>query len=175
MKRFREKPFERLRRQYLYCRQSGKRCGRHQTKPTIRGFVPKRSSRREGLKKENRPFFTKTEGGLSSLSKGAPAGGRPEYEVGDRVKHIKYREGTVLKIEEGARDFQVTVEFDGAGTKVMYAAFCQTAENCKAAIVFAHPDILKSKQKLPHSLFEPKEKRKIKFSYSKKIENGDII
>ena len=76
-----------------------------------------------------------------------------------RAKHIKYREGTVLKIEEGARDFQVTVEFDGAGTKVMYAAL-PNCRNCKAAIVFAHPDILKSKQKLPHSLFEPKEKRK---------------
>jgi len=45
--------------------------------------------------------------------------------VGDRVSHIKFREGTVLKIEEGAKDFEVTVEFDGAGVKKMYAAFAK--------------------------------------------------
>ncbi len=50
---------------------------------------------------------------------------RPDYDVHDRVKHIKYGEGTVQKIEKGARDFQVTVDFDRAGTKVMYAAFAK--------------------------------------------------
>ena len=75
--------------------------------------------------KENRPFFTRDAGGLGSLSKGAPAGSRPDYAVSDRVRHIKYGEGTVLKIEEGARDYQVTVDFDKAGTKVMYAAFAK--------------------------------------------------
>ena len=38
---------------------------------------------------------------------------------------MKYGEGIVRKIEEGARDYQVTVEFDRAGTKVMYAAFAK--------------------------------------------------
>ena len=74
---------------------------------------------------ENRPFFTKGPDSLSGLSKGAPTGGRPDYDVHDRVKHIKYGEGTVQKIEKGARDFQVTVDFDRAGTKVMYAAFAK--------------------------------------------------
>ena len=59
------------------------------------------------------------------MTKGAPAGGRPDYAVNDRVRHIKYGEGTVLRIEEGARDFQVTVDFDKAGQKVMYAAFAK--------------------------------------------------
>jgi len=45
--------------------------------------------------------------------------------VGDRVSHIKFREGTVLKIEEGAKDCEVTVEFDGAVVKKMYAAFAK--------------------------------------------------
>ena len=31
-----------------------------------------------------------------------------DYVVGDRVKHIKFGEGTVLGIEEGSRDYQVT-------------------------------------------------------------------
>ena len=33
--------------------------------------------------------------------------------------------GTVKNIEAGPRDYQVTVEFDGAGQKVMYAAFAK--------------------------------------------------
>ena len=74
---------------------------------------------------ENRPFFTKGAASGVSLSKGAPVGERPDYEVSDRVRHVKYGEGTVRNIEEGVRDYQVTVEFDGAGTKVMYAAFAK--------------------------------------------------
>ena len=48
-----------------------------------------------------------------------------EYGVGDRVKHIKFGAGTVKNIEAGPRDYQVTIEFDGAGQKVMYAAFAK--------------------------------------------------
>ena len=48
-----------------------------------------------------------------------------DYGVGDRVKHIKFGEGTVKNIESGPRDYQVTIEFDGAGQKVMYAAFAK--------------------------------------------------
>lgn len=48
-----------------------------------------------------------------------------DYEVGDRVKHIKFGEGTVLGIEDGARDYQVTVQFDTAGQKVMMASFAK--------------------------------------------------
>ncbi len=51
--------------------------------------------------------------------------GKLEYEVGDRVSHIKYKQGTVKKIEPGPRDYQVTVDFDTAGTKVMYASFAK--------------------------------------------------
>ena len=49
----------------------------------------------------------------------------PDYQVGDTVKHIKYGKGVVEKMELGARDYQVTVEFEGVGTKVMYAAFAK--------------------------------------------------
>lgn len=48
-----------------------------------------------------------------------------DYTVGDRVKHMKFGEGTVLGIEDGARDYQVTVNFDTAGQKVMMASFAK--------------------------------------------------
>lgn len=56
---------------------------------------------------------------------GAPAGGGLSYEVGDRVQHIKFGEGTVTGIVSGGRDFEVTVDFDGAGTKKMFAMFAK--------------------------------------------------
>lgn len=48
-----------------------------------------------------------------------------EYTNGDRVKHVKFGEGTVLKIVEGGRDYEVTVEFDKVGTKKMFASFAK--------------------------------------------------
>ena len=48
-----------------------------------------------------------------------------DYVVGDRVKHIKFGEGTVLGIEDGSRDYQVTVNFDTVGQKVMMASFAK--------------------------------------------------
>lgn len=77
---------------------------------------------------ENKPFIAKKSGisGLAGLSKGAPTSiGTLDYSSGDRVRHIKYGEGVVTKIEQGPRDYQVTVDFDSAGTKVMYAAFAK--------------------------------------------------
>ena len=73
---------------------------------------------------ENKPFIAK---GVTAagLSKGMPASQGLDYGVGDRVKHIKFGEGVVKNIESGPRDYQVTIEFDGAGQKVMYAAFAK--------------------------------------------------
>ena len=47
------------------------------------------------------------------------------YGQGDRVRHMKYGEGTVMKVEPGPRDFQVTVVFDEVGQKIMYAGFAK--------------------------------------------------
>ena len=38
---------------------------------------------------------------------------------------MKFGEGTVLSIVEGGRDYEVTVNFDGPGTKKMFAAFAK--------------------------------------------------
>jgi len=46
-----------------------------------------------------------------------------DYKVGDTVKHIKFGVGQVNSIIEGGRDFEVTVEFETAGTKKMFSAF----------------------------------------------------
>ena len=50
---------------------------------------------------------------------------KPDYVAGDRVSHIKYGVGTVTSLEEGPRDYKVTVEFDDCGQKIMYAAFAK--------------------------------------------------
>jgi len=47
------------------------------------------------------------------------------YDIGDRVQHQKFGEGTVTDITQGGRDYEVTVDFDGAGTKKMFAAFAK--------------------------------------------------
>ncbi|MDO4312649.1 MAG: DNA helicase PcrA [Eubacteriales bacterium] len=54
------------------------------------------------------------------------AGGKgPGYDVGDRVRHMKFGDGLVTAITEGGRDYEVTVEFDTAGKKKMFAAFAK--------------------------------------------------
>ncbi len=51
--------------------------------------------------------------------------GELDYQVGDRVKHIKFGVGTVLEITKGGRDFEVAVEFDRVGRKKMFASFAK--------------------------------------------------
>lgn len=49
----------------------------------------------------------------------------PDYVVGDRVRHIKFGEGTVADMINGGRDYEVTVDFDTAGQKKMFAGFAK--------------------------------------------------
>ena len=48
-----------------------------------------------------------------------------DYSVGDRVRHIKFGEGTVLSVKDGTKDFEVSVNFDTAGVKKMFASFAK--------------------------------------------------
>ena len=48
-----------------------------------------------------------------------------EYTVGDRVRHIKFGDGTVLEITEGKKDYEVKVDFDTAGVKRLFASFAK--------------------------------------------------
>lgn len=48
-----------------------------------------------------------------------------DYEVGDTVRHVKFGVGIVKNIAEGGRDYEVTVDFDKAGVKKMFAGFAK--------------------------------------------------
>ena len=56
---------------------------------------------------------------------GVKAGCSLSYEVGDRVRHMKFGEGIVLSIVEGGRDYEVTVSFDQVGERKMFAGFAK--------------------------------------------------
>lgn len=66
---------------------------------------------------------------MSAVKKGAPQVAASEdelgYTKGDRVRHVKFGEGTVTNITSGGRDFEVTVQFDTAGVKKMFASFAK--------------------------------------------------
>ena len=47
------------------------------------------------------------------------------YGGGDRVRHVKFGDGTVTEIKEGGRDYEVTVQFDTAGVRKMFALFAK--------------------------------------------------
>ena len=66
----------------------------------------------------DKPALTK---GSSLMS----ASGAPDYEVGDTVRHIKFGTGLVLNIVKGAKDYEVTVDFEKYGVKKMFAAFAK--------------------------------------------------
>ena len=74
---------------------------------------------------ENQPYITRAAQGVGAVSIEPAGSGTLEYGAGDRVRHMRYGEGTVIKIEPGPRDSQVTVVFDEAGQKIMYAGFAK--------------------------------------------------
>ena len=76
-----------------------------------------------------KPFIARATA-FTSLKKGADIAGAaaPDYGPGDRVSHMKFGVGTVLNVEKGARDYEVTVDFDGFGTKKMFAAFAKLSK-----------------------------------------------
>ena len=49
----------------------------------------------------------------------------PDYRVGDKVRHVKFGEGTVKEIKDGGRDYLVTVDFPAWGVKKMLAGFAK--------------------------------------------------
>ncbi|MBR6171762.1 MAG: UvrD-helicase domain-containing protein [Eubacterium sp.] len=49
----------------------------------------------------------------------------PDYRVGDRVRHMKFGQGTVTEMEKGGKDYEVTVLFDTVGEKRMFASLAK--------------------------------------------------
>ena len=71
--------------------------------------------------KATKPVYIKVENQRDFGS----AGGALSYQVGDRVRHIKFGDGEVMAIVSGGRDYEVTVDFDKVGTKKMFASFAK--------------------------------------------------
>ena len=91
---------------------------------------PKAIVRPTATAKADKPFIAKGIGSLNRLA-GISKGGAYQapqelsYAVGDRVFHVKYGDGNVVSIEKEPRDYKVTVSFDKAGQKIMYASFAK--------------------------------------------------
>ena len=115
-----------------YSRGKSSSYSEHYGKPTEDAFdlphpkaflKPRAVHAQEKTAAEKKPYLAAVNDVIkcaSSLS-GAGLG----YNEGDRVNHFRYGDGTVIKIEDGTRDKQVTVVFDEAGQKIMYAGFAK--------------------------------------------------
>ena len=94
-------------------------------------FRPKAIVRPKVTAQPVKPFIAQGIGSLNrvaGITKGAAALEADtvlDYGVGDRVRHMKYGEGEVLALEREPRDYKVTVLFDKAGQKIMYASFAK--------------------------------------------------
>ncbi|MBO4291865.1 MAG: UvrD-helicase domain-containing protein [Lachnospiraceae bacterium] len=95
------------------------------------GYRPKAQPRSTKTPEERKPFIAREANklnALSGISKGkdfAASKEEPDYGVGDRVNHIKYGAGIVREIVREPRDYKVTVDFETAGQKIMYASFAK--------------------------------------------------
>lgn len=98
-------------------------------KRAVFDYRPKAVLKPKETSKAVKPFMSQTisdlnkVAGISKGMSGAKSG--LEYGVGDRVQHIKFGTGTVKVIQDEARDYKVTVEFEKFGQKVMYASFAK--------------------------------------------------
>ncbi|MCR5356685.1 MAG: DNA helicase PcrA [Lachnospiraceae bacterium] len=76
-----------------------------------------------------RPYIASASKAMAAPSiltgKDIGSSGSLDYGEGDTVRHIKFGEGVVLKIEKGTRDYEVTVDFKGYGVKKMFAGFAK--------------------------------------------------
>ena len=65
--------------------------------------------------------YTRSVGKQFTVTKAASL----SYGPGDRVRHVKYGEGTVTAVVDGVKDYEVTVHFDRVGQKKMFASFAR--------------------------------------------------
>lgn len=66
----------------------------------------------------NNPYIQK---GMGSTS---PAGA-PDYQVGDRVSHMKFGQGVVRSLTKLTNDYEVVIEFDGFGQRKLRSSFAK--------------------------------------------------
>ena len=97
--------------------------GRRNQEENSSGYGSAKGTGRPKTKVDIKPFIlqadTMTKGKDLVKSDGL------EYNVGDRVSHIKFGVGEVVSIVDGGRDFEVAVDFEKYGIKKMFAAFAK--------------------------------------------------
>lgn len=71
------------------------------------------------------PFSTQGFVAKPAQNFGVNTNAGPGYDVGDRVRHVKFGEGLVTAMVQGGRDYEVTVQFDEVGVKKMFAGFAK--------------------------------------------------
>ncbi len=70
---------------------------------------------------QTKPFYLEPQKPAKSF--GVKSGTSIDYEVGDRVRSVRYGEGLVTAIVEGGRDYEITVAFDSGQVRKMFAKF----------------------------------------------------
>ncbi len=92
-------------------------------------YRPKAVLKPKETNREVKPYMSQTISDLNKvagISKGmGGAKSALEYGIGDCVQHIKFGTGVVKAIQDDARDYKVTVDFEKFGQKVMYASFAK--------------------------------------------------
>ena len=79
---------------------------------------------RRDIEPDKKPFAAVKS--IATLKKGSAfTSSEIDYKVGDRVKHVKFGEGTVKNMETRDGAVYVTVEFDSTGNRVLSAAFAR--------------------------------------------------
>ncbi len=95
---------------------------------TSSSYTPHNSLRNSPYKPVGSKRTSKLLTGNPYISKGMGAKNTAtviDYSSGDRVKHIKFGQGTVAELTKDESDYIVTVEFDNAGTRKMKASFAK--------------------------------------------------
>lgn len=89
--------------------------------------MPKRPAGFSAFGQKPNAYASKTSSSAPSFGKQftVQKAGSLDYKAGDRVRHIKFGEGTVKNIVDGGKDYEVTVDFDRAGIKKMFASFAK--------------------------------------------------
>ncbi len=54
-----------------------------------------------------------------------PAAPKPQFHTGQKVRHAKFGEGTVIESKQMGNDEEVTVAFPGEGIKKLAASFAR--------------------------------------------------
>ena len=89
----------------------------------VRGYSATPGTKKRTRKKTISTDYTKK---LDSLvQKGMSKQTVLDYGVGDRVSHLKFGEGQVTEIKDMGKDYEVTVEFEKAGRRKLFAGFAR--------------------------------------------------